>query len=99
MLRRVTPTNARRRRGVQGLLLLGLAMVSGVASCCPENYAETCNTTTEWKRSCGTFPAPSAGEQCPSAEAFAIACDNNPRAGSARANADKCCYEFAVACL
>lgn len=76
-------------------LIIGVA-VAQMCGCCPDEKHETCMTLAEWRNN-ACFPEPAEGERCPSAKAFAAACEED--IGSSRVDGDQCCYELPSACL
>jgi hypothetical protein len=91
----------RGRQGAVGALLFLALVGGGVLSCntCPDSPVESCHTLAEWQSTyCTNLADPPAGEQCPSAEAFAKTCSSKPP-GRSRVNGGKCCYDVEVPCL
>lgn len=89
--------SSKHRRIAAALLLAFLGGVE-MGGCCSGDTFDSCMTPEQWRttHSCPDFPTPPAGQQCPSAEAFAKNCGE--KVGRTHADGDKCCYEVKADC-
>ncbi len=78
--------------------MIGIAVASAT-SCCPSKPSDICDTLQGWQGSdlCTHFPAPEAGEQCPSIAQVQEGCGK--QVDSAHVDGEKCCYAMHVGCM